>query len=87
MPKQLIIEPCIINHGDDRGGVDHAAGEIVDVPRDAAYTLAQAGRALYVDKKDDPDKSGRNTASADMLKAAADLAAAQAKAAKEKAAA
>lgn len=81
MPKQLIIEPCLINHGDDRGGVDHAAGEIVEVPRDVAYALALAGRALYVDKKEDPDKHGRHTAGRDMLQAATDLAAAKAKAA------
>lgn len=81
MPKQLIIEPCLVNHGDDRGGVDYAAGKIVDVLRDDAYKLAQAGRALYVDRKDDPDRSGRYTASKDMLQAAAELAAAKAKAA------
>lgn len=73
MPKQLVIESCLINFNDDRGGVDCAAGEIVEVPKATAIDLARAGRTLYVDKKDDPDKSGRHTASADMLKAAADM--------------
>ncbi|MDP3136992.1 MAG: hypothetical protein Q8N17_11765 [Burkholderiaceae bacterium] len=73
MPKQLIIEACLINYGDDRGGVDHAAGTIVEVPKGTAIDLARAGRTLYVEKKDDPDKAGRHTASPEMLKAAADM--------------
>lgn len=73
MPKQLVIESCLINHGDDRGGVHHDAGEIVEVPKGTAIDLARAGRTLFVDKKEDPDKNGRHTASADMLKAAADM--------------
>jgi len=74
MPKILVIEPCLINHGDDRGGVDHAAGDMGDVPKDVAAKLVAAGRVLYVNKADDPDKHGRNTASKDMLKAAGDMA-------------
>lgn len=70
MPKLLVIEPCIINFGDDRGGVDCAAGDIVEVQKDTAAALARVNRTLYVDKKDDPDKTGRYTASAEMLKAA-----------------
>lgn len=73
MPKLLIIEPCLINFGDDRGGVDHAAGEIVDVPKDTANTLARNNRALYVVKTDDPDKTGRFTASEEMIKAGKEM--------------
>lgn len=82
MPKQLVVESCLINLGDDRGGVDHAAGAIVEVTKETAAKLVAAGRTLYVDKKDDPDKHGRNTASKEMLKAAEEIAAAKAKAAK-----
>ena len=73
MPKQLVIESCLINFGDDRGGVHCDAGDTVEVPKGTAIDLARAGRTLYVDKKDDPDKNGRHTASAEMLKAAADM--------------
>lgn len=70
MPKVLVIEPCIINLGDDRGGVDHAVGALAETTKDTAYALACAGRVLYVDAKDDPDKHNRHTASKDLLKAA-----------------
>ena len=73
MPKQLIIESCLVNFNDDRGGVHCAAGDIVEVPKATAIDLSRAGRTLYVEKKDDPDKHGRYTASGDMLKAAADM--------------
>jgi hypothetical protein len=43
--------------------------------------LVRRGRALYIDKADDADKSGRYTASADMVKAAKAMEAAKAKAA------
>lgn len=79
--KQLVIEPCLINLGDDRGGVDHAAGEIVDVQKGIAGDLARAGRTLFVDRKDDPDKHGRYTASEAMLSAAKDMVRARKKAA------
>lgn len=80
MPKQIIIEATQVNYGDDRGGVHADAGEIVDVPKDTGIALMRAGRSLYVNKADDPDKSGRNTASKEMLKAAEDIAKARAKA-------
>lgn len=70
MPGMLVIENCIINYGDDRGGVTEIAGALVEVNKDTARTLADIGRALYVDKKDDPDKYGRHTADAEMVKAA-----------------
>lgn len=74
MPKQLITESCLINFGDDRGGVHCETGEIVpDVPKATAIDLARMGRTLFVDRADDPDKTGRYTASKEMLKAAADM--------------
>lgn len=81
MPKLLIISACLVNHGDDRGGVHYAEGEVVDVPKDIATTLSTNDRALYVDKADDHTKVGRYTADAGLLAAAAaarDAAAAQA---------
>lgn len=82
--KILITDNTIINYGDDRGGVDTAAGEMADVNKDTAAKLVTARRALYVDKKDDPSK-GLDTASAAMLKAASEVRAA--KEAEEKSAA
>lgn len=70
MPKMLIIESCVVNHGDDRGGVHQSAGDMPDMPKDPARALVTAGRALYINKTDDPDKQGRNTASRDMISAA-----------------
>jgi hypothetical protein len=78
MPKVLITTPVLINFEDDRGGLHHDAGDTPVVPKDTALALVRADRALFVSKSDDPDKSGRNTATAEMLKAAADLAAAKA---------
>lgn len=71
MPKILIIETCIVNHGDDRGGVVETLGTTVEVNKDTARDLCTGGRALYLDKSDDHDKQGRNTASPEMVKAAA----------------
>ena len=73
MPKILIIEAVLINYGDDRGGVDAAAGDIADVTKDTAQKLVAARRALYADKKDDPSTGALDTASAAMLKAAGDV--------------
>lgn len=74
MPKLLIIEACIVNYGDDRGGQHHDAGAVVEVTKDTATALVRSGRGLYAAKADDPDKTGRNTASAEMLKAAKEMA-------------
>jgi len=41
MPKILITEPCLVNYGDDRGGVDEPAGALVEVPKAVANTLNQ----------------------------------------------
>lgn len=79
MPKLLITEATLVNYGDDRGGVHEDAGALINPGKDTADALVRIGRALYVEKKDDPDKSGRNTASADMLAAAEALAKAAAR--------
>lgn len=71
MPKVLIIESCLINYGDDRGGVHAEQYEQPNPTKDTAAALIASGRALYVDEKDDPSKGKINTASAEMLKAAA----------------
>lgn len=80
MPKMLIIESCVVNHGDDRGGVHQSAGDMPDIPKDPARALVTAGRALYINKTDDPDKQGRNTASREMVSAAEAMAKAPRKA-------
>jgi len=77
--KILIIEACLVNFGDDRGGQHQDPYAVIDVTKDTARDLVQAGRALYTDKKDDPSKGGNNTASAEMLKAAKDIVASAAK--------
>lgn len=71
--KMLVIAACLINHLDDQGGQHHDVGEIVDVPKAQAENLARANRVLYVDRKDDPTKTGQFTATEAMLKAAAEL--------------
>jgi len=79
MPEVLIVEPCIINHGDDRGGVHNDAGDVVTCNKENALKLAQMGRCLYVSREDDPDKASIYTASKEMLKAAQDMAKQRAK--------
>lgn len=70
MPKLLILEDCMVNFSDDRGGVHQSSGNLPDVPKESARALVAAGRALYANKTDDPDKQGRNTASREMLQVA-----------------
>ena len=79
--KLLITDNTIVNHGDDRGGVDAAQGDIVDVNKDTARALVAPGRALYTNKADDPEKGAPNTAPAELLKAAQAAIADKAKAA------
>lgn len=69
MPKILVIECCVINHGDDRGGVVYGVGEAADVTKETASALVRAGRGLYVRRDDDPSRGGY-TASAEILQAA-----------------
>jgi hypothetical protein len=82
MPKLLIIDSTLVNFGDDAGGQHVDAGETHDVPKDPARQLVAAGRALYVNRDDDPTRGALNTASEAQLKAAAALVAARAKAQK-----
>lgn len=82
MPKMLVIAACLINLGDDRGGVHADEGEIVESPKDSARFLCEVGRTLYVDEKDDHTKPARYTASEAMLKAAQAMAKAKSQAAK-----
>lgn len=82
MPKILIIETCLVNHGDDAGGIAHEAGETIDVNKDTAIELAKYGRSLFLNKADDPTKTKQYSASTDMVKAAEAAAKARAAAAK-----
>lgn len=80
MPKLLMISACLVNMGDDRGGVHQDANTVVDVPKDVASALVLNERALYTDPKDDPGK-GRSTATDAQIKQAIDAAKAKADAA------
>lgn len=84
--KILIIDATQVNYHDDRGGQHADAGEFVDPPKEVARKLVEVGRALYVNRTDDPSKEGSNTASKDMIAAAEVLAKTKSKAAKAKAA-
>lgn len=83
MPKVLIIEATIVSYADDRGGVHADPSETCDVAKDTARNLVQAGRALYIDKRDDPSRGAIHTASAEMVKAAASMQAARKKEAEQ----
>lgn len=82
--KILIIDATQVNYHDDRGGQHADAGEFVDPPKEVARKLVEVGRALYVNRTDDPSKEGSNTASKDMIVAAEALAKTKSKAAKAK---
>lgn len=69
MPEQLVIETCLINFGDDKGGIVCEAGQFVEPNADTARELASYGRTLYTNVKDDRTK-GRFTASTAMIDAA-----------------
>lgn len=84
--KILIIEATQVNYLDDRGGQHADASEFVDPPKDVARKLVEVGRALYVNRTDDPSKEGSNTASKDMIAAAEAMAKAKAKPIKKPAA-
>lgn len=70
MPKMIVISATNVNYNDDRGGVIHGQGELIDVNKEVARTLATNDRALYVNKADDHDKTGAFTASKALLDAA-----------------
>lgn len=82
MPKMLVIAACLINLGDDAGGVSHEVGDMPEVPKDTAKLLAENDRVLYVNEKDDHTKPARFTASERMVKAAEAMRKEAAKAAK-----
>lgn len=69
MPKLLIIETCVVNHGDDAGGVVHETGETIDVNKDTALELVKYNRALYLSKQDDPTKTKQFSAPPEMIRA------------------
>jgi len=71
--KMLVISACLINLLDDRGGQHKDVGETIDIPKQQAENLARADRVLYVNRKDDPTKTGQFTATEAMLKAADEL--------------
>lgn len=77
MPQILIIEPTIVNYGDDRGGVHADVAEIATVSKSDARALVTARRALYANRKDDPSRNGSDTASERMLEGAAAMRAAR----------
>lgn len=82
--KVLIIAACKVATGTDQGAVHVGESEVIDVSKDQAAHLTQNNRALYIDRKDDPFKDGRFTASKEIIQAAEDLAKARAAAAKAK---
>lgn len=65
----LVIEPTLINYGDDRGG-QHAGIGIADAPQDAARAVVLSGKALYVNRSDDPSRTGARTAAEEEVKTA-----------------
>jgi hypothetical protein len=70
MPKVIITEGCLVNYGDDRGGVHQDQGDLCEPAKDVALALVRVNRALYVNRSDDPDKAGANTASTELVRAA-----------------
>lgn len=69
--KVLVIEACMVDFNDDRGGQAVTVGSLIDVPKETAHALCDMGRTLYTDEKDDPRKGVKRIASAEMVKAAA----------------
>lgn len=67
--KMLVLETCVVNFRDDRGGVIVAAGDLVDIDTEQSAALARAGRVLYTRKSDDPTR-GSLTAPAEVVEAA-----------------
>lgn len=60
--KLLIMAACMI--AGELIATPAAVGDTVDVPKEEANYLTRSGRALYLDKTDDPTK-GLNTATAE----------------------
>ena len=53
--KLLMIQKCAVPTVD--GPAHIAANTLVDIDTDSARALVQAGRALYIDPKDDPSRA------------------------------
>jgi hypothetical protein len=77
--KIIVLEACAIGLG-----THVEPGEKFEATREDAATLVRSGRAMYLDKADDPTK-GLHTASADDVKRATDAGKARAAEAKAKA--
>lgn len=65
--KVMLLEACVVNLRDDRGGQHFVQGAEVDVPKDEAVSLVRMGRAKFMSKEDDFDKSGANTMSKEEM--------------------
>ncbi len=81
--KVLIIEACFVPHATEpeQGPQLLEQGSVAEVDKDTAAKLANAGKAFYTAKSDDPSR-GHKTASAELLDAAARAAKEAARAAK-----
>lgn len=56
MPKMLVLETCLVNYKDDRGGIAEPAGTLPTIDAEQALALARTGRMLFTRKSDDPTK-------------------------------
>lgn len=56
MAKMVVIDACVVNYQDGRGGVHEDVGAEIEVNDDEGLKLAKAGRAFYSDPENDPSK-------------------------------
>jgi hypothetical protein len=82
--KIIIIDNTFVPTGLEEGPRLCVPGEVLDVSADVAPKVVDAGRALYIDRKNDPSK-GAKTATEGQLAAYAEAAAQAAADAKAKA--
>jgi len=54
--KILILEACLIATAGAEIAAHADVNDVVDVPKDDAVSLARMGRAMFLDKADDPTK-------------------------------
>ena len=78
--KALITQDCFAPAID--GSAHLQANTVVDLEVDTVRALVHAGRALYVDPKDDPSRIKQNTAPESRVEAVRAAVKAQTKAAK-----
>lgn len=81
--KTLIVQDCAAPSMD--GPVHLAANSVADLETDDVRALVHAGRALYIDPKDDPSRLKANTAPEARVAAVRDALKAAAKQAKAEA--